>query len=721
MSEPKMMDDIERLENRLRTNFFEVEKRLSTLESNLTTTSIDELKERLQEIEDLQMLLQAEFLQIRQQSGNETAVPGSGDVEKRISKVEEIVTKGVPVAVQKDIEGRIEKMEKAISSIDTRKITDASVTRSAYSQSAPNFPDISPLQKRLELLEKAPRVSNLPEGLSRKIDAIDQASAKKADILPITKRLENMERMVEERTDNAGMMKRLDFTESMLKDTRAYYSKKISELEDSIERSGKILTEEGMRGFLNRIYETRNEISRKVEEFESAKDRLEKIIRDRQELIGRLEQSEVNVSKADAILIKIRTEASKLQNLEEKLNSVEQRMNMMVRDKIGDMESIRSDLFERIRKINDKVSADLDKSSSLREEMVAKLEDELEKSASMKNELASRAEELSKGLERLQSRYDEMDVENRLQMGVSELRMKFDQMATETQKTITSRLKDIESLASEGSRALKSASEIEKRINSRAEAILKNEKYGNVDERIDGIRKSYMEESQKQWSEMRKLHDSIKSLESAIARQQDSPAHALEEELQKHQGQITRIGDSVKNLESRLIAMNPHGDSDAKKLLEEVRRLAEAERGLESRVGSEGVDAKSLENLRKSYSSESEKQWNEIRKMESKISALESRHGQSDDERAYENAAKAMNDYLKRFSSSIEARLDSMQKGIYSRLKNEMETEISRKPQVQRTVNMDPVISKISDLERELIRLERSLRAAPARMPLVIE
>lgn len=709
MTEPNfpsnVMDDIERLENRLRTNFFEVEKRLSNLEGNLTTTSIDEIKERLQEIEDLQMLLQAEFLQLKQQPGMETAALGGGDIEKRVEKIEEIVSKGVPVAVQKDIETRLERIEKSSNSYEIRKMLDGMEARlrSMPSVSGGSV-DISPVLKRLDIVEKISRDPSFYDSLARRVESLERTPSQKSDSSPLMKRLETLERTVEERTDNAGLLKRIDFNESMIKDTRAYYSKKISELEDSIERSGKILTEEGMKGFLNRIYETKNEISRKVEQFDDAKERLDKLVRERQDLISKLEQSEVNLSKADAILIKIRTEAAKLQSLEEKLGSMEQKASSAIKDKIGDMEAIRSEIFDRMKKINDKVAADIEKSSSLREEIVSRLESEVEKSGAMRMEMDNSLGDLRKSLEKLDRKYSEMDIENRLQMGVAELNMKFDRMAAETEKSIKSRLDEIESMSRESERALKTAADIEKRINSRADILLRNEKTGNMDERLENLRKSYMEESQKQWAEIRKIHDSLKNAEHLKG------AHASgaeKEEMQRQWSDIRKIEDSVRNLESRVIAMNPQAEADARKLLEEIRKIAESEKMLETRVDSGFAEKEAKD---------------DIRRLENRLDFIESRIKESGKGgESYYEASKAVNDSLRKFSSSLESRLEAMQKGIYAKLKQELAEEMSKRPAAAGRMNLEPVIDKISSLESEVMRLERSLRSPHRSSPLIIE
>jgi DNA repair exonuclease SbcCD ATPase subunit len=686
MPETNVMDDIERLENRMRTNFFEVEKRLANLESGTAGTVMDEIKERVQELEDLQMLIQAEFLQIKQQTGVDASTFSGGDLEKRVEKIEDVVAKGVPVAVQKDIESRLERVEKNSNFSEIRKMLDnfdaklRTLQSSGVSSPIHSPADLGPVIKRIENLEKMPQAKSGfdPNPLNKRIDDIEKI---------FSQRFENLQRASEENMDLNSLLKRMEFNENMIKDTRAYYSKKIFEIEESLENSGKILTEEGMKGYLNRLYETKNEINRKIEQFDMSKDRLDKLLRERQELIDKLEQSEVNISKADALLIKIRTESSKMQNVEAKLNSTEERINSMIKDKLGDIEYLRNELFEKIKKVNERVSADLEKSSSLREELTSMTRNELEKSEYMKREMLSKADEVKKNLEKLDKKYHDSDIESRIQLGVTELKLKFDKVADELEKSVNTKLRDFERIKNDAEKTVVLISDMEKKINSRTDAILKKD-MGDSPERIEELRKFYAEESQKLWNEIKRTGESLNSINQKIA-----------ELAIAHGGQS-----------------DPQVLEEIKKLWEETRKLEQAERDMESSGFSHSFDEKGSMNL----SGDSKKQWEEIRRLEEMVRRIEYSRSSPNDDRYYENAARAFNDQLRKFASNLDSKLDAMQRNLYTKLYTQISEDLTRKTS-QKSTDLSPVISQISSLERGLVEMQKNLKKPGQRTYAVIE
>jgi len=284
MPKTRLENDIERLENRMRTNFFDIEKRLNTLEAASSVSALEEFRERLQELEDLQMLLQTEIMQIKQKIiGEEIEMP-AGDVEKRIEKLEETISKGVPVAVDEDIEKRLESLEKAS--------------------------DVKEVKKMIEKF-----------GFETKnLDALS---------------------------------KRIDDIEKQLKESQRYFNKKIEELEDLSEKSGKMLSEKGMKIFLNKINDAKIDISKKLDEIESVRENLEKVIKDRRDLIKKIDDSEVAISKADVLLTKIITQEEKVRSDLKKIEALKDRINSRIDDRIGEMESIKEDVDEKINKIKE--------------------------------------------------------------------------------------------------------------------------------------------------------------------------------------------------------------------------------------------------------------------------------------------------------------------------------------------------------------------------------
>ena len=288
---PKTKDDqeLERIENKPRTNFFEIEKRLTDLEATASQTALEEFKERLQELEDLQMLMQAENMQLRQKILGEAIEIPTVDIEKRIGKIEEVISKGISVEIPEEFEKRLMALEKGIV-----------------------------------------------KGYEPK------------DLITVSKRFDDIEKRLKENQD--------------------YFNKKLSDLETVVEGSGKMLTEKGMKIFLDKIQAAKFDIEKKINEIESIKERLEKTLKEREDLIKKIDESEVNVTRADALFTKIRTQEEMIKFDIEKIESLKERIDSLIKDRVGEMNLIKEDVSSNIRSINKKMDANIEKNEALRED-----------------------------------------------------------------------------------------------------------------------------------------------------------------------------------------------------------------------------------------------------------------------------------------------------------------------------------------------------------------
>ena len=352
MAKQEYSEDIERLENRMRTNFFEIEKRLSGLEKMPHREAADEQIERMQEIEDLQMLLQAEVLQIKQQVLGEGAEFHVGDIEKRVERVEEKIEKGVAVSVNEDLARRVENME---------KMKDTGEARKMLTEINEKIKGAKPFDDRKLMAEMEQKLKSMrpDDGLRR-------------DFESLTKKVSELEKYFRESMGHmAGRSpdsQKIADMEKSMKENAEYIRRRVSELENVVESSGKMLTEPAMKKFLGNISETKNEIIKKTEDFESARERMDKLLRERQSLLQRLDDSEVNISKAETMLSRVKAESAKLENAAEKLSVTEERLKKMIDERLGEAESLRSELFERADKIGEKYSVEMQKYSAIREE-----------------------------------------------------------------------------------------------------------------------------------------------------------------------------------------------------------------------------------------------------------------------------------------------------------------------------------------------------------------
>lgn len=145
----EMEERLDRLEGRLKTTFLEVERRFEA--TKIEEPAIVNVEERIQEIEDLILLLQLELTKIKEKTGGEEfiSIAGQPDLEERMKKMEEMLSSPIVAGVSaqakpfvKDrlLESKIERLENKLE-----ELSDAPSNSSALDE----------LERRLERIESS--------------------------------------------------------------------------------------------------------------------------------------------------------------------------------------------------------------------------------------------------------------------------------------------------------------------------------------------------------------------------------------------------------------------------------------------------------------------------------------------------------------------------------------------------------------------------------------
>jgi len=143
----KKLKDVEealaRVENRNKSNFLEIERRLVKMESGGTSGSADEATERVQEIEDLLLLIQVENTKMKEMLGGKELMEfDMRGVEARISEIETnlaslkggtpIIASGISnAAMPADLEERLHEMEEKIETAYSKGLPAAGAEKMA--------------------------------------------------------------------------------------------------------------------------------------------------------------------------------------------------------------------------------------------------------------------------------------------------------------------------------------------------------------------------------------------------------------------------------------------------------------------------------------------------------------------------------------------------------------------------------------------------------------
>jgi len=604
----------------------EIDSRLSRLEESVSHVAIEEFRERIKELEDLQMLLQAEMLQLRQKLFGEVEQLPIYDIDKRLSELEKIIKEGVPVQVSEDLEKRVERIEK--------------------------IKDVKEVAKKLEEFEK--RISKLrPE----KID------------IPELKKLREV-------------FSRIEVIENKIGKMEEKFEKEIKEIEDLVASSGKILTEPAMKKYIERLERVKKEIEDKVEEVNYLKEKLDESIKEREDVVKKIEGLENAIAQGDAIVAKLRAQAEQARAGVEKLETLRESIESVIKDRIGELEILKEDIYNKLNKTNERILAEIEKSEALRDEMSAK-------SAIIEKRL-SRMENIGKSFEKWK-----------------------DEFASEIEKRFLHR------------------TEMEEIINRMKTEMgnVKSDVYATVNTINEQVRKE-MENLRKKEREFVTKSDVgriCSELESRMEKLTSAVNSKLEEKINLDEKRFSEIGKRFAEFESRIDAkveekLNTVAE-ETRKSLESMRDWVKKEtEKLNEYVINTGKKTLENKNEIEQISREIEGIRSEMYRVERESVARLTKIEQRID-RIRDDALKLLNEHLSKFSALVETKF--LKKTEFSefrkKIREETSDEVARSIRVSQQFAIEPILQRISMIEHQIIEIRKVLRSIAGKLPVVVE
>jgi chromosome segregation ATPase len=331
---------MDRLENRLKTNFFEIEKRLVNLESSAPAA----LSERVHELEDLLLLLQLENMRIKEGLPSLADTPDKSgaepEIENRLAAVEEKISavKAIDVERLNKIEKQLE--ENAINKDDvnrTLKDLENSLQETLYR-------NVENIEKSVEkgVLLKTSDIERRFNDLQRRLEADDIEKRIKAleDALTLLSEASHKEASESVQELTAYVKNNIEARLGKLeaKPKSLDIDGKLDELKRTIldavdnKLSGNSADNGRLDSIEKRIDELNNNVSIAVEESENISKTLERrlsSLEDRPEGSVETDSIEKEIGNIKRQLSALSKHVKKMDFLSKELSEVDKRLNSM--------------------------------------------------------------------------------------------------------------------------------------------------------------------------------------------------------------------------------------------------------------------------------------------------------------------------------------------------------------------------------------------------------
>lgn len=367
----------------------------------------DELKERILEIEDLQMLLEAEMVKLKEyllEKGEKldlTQEKKVKDLEKKVKALEEKVNSigargQTPEAVSEGILQKIEEKIKRLprAGVDEERLKGIESKIEALkqvtikrSQPETGAGVVEGLKKDIALLKQSYQSDNKHiveqlEKLATDIENLkkmyDFSKATISDIENLKKDMAGLkdEIQTELKKDIIIESRRIDKTEKAVEQQLAEAQSKINKIEELVESSGKMLTKKGMDMFLEKIRAARAEMKKDYEELNRSREMVNQLIMALGKIKDKADTADVTLQKAEASITRMQTIEEKVNNDIRELAALDKSIKekfAKIDEKITEIEKISNDVEATKKVFEDKMRNNIKSMTAISDTMNGRL------------------------------------------------------------------------------------------------------------------------------------------------------------------------------------------------------------------------------------------------------------------------------------------------------------------------------------------------------------
>lgn len=405
-----------------------VEERLNAIEE-VNKSHFMELEERLNQIEDLLLLIQAENIKIKQQIGLG------------------------PVAME-TLPEEIREIPKELEEIRSR-LSESGITREEVeSIIEERIKDLSIGEESVAALEKKLKQMIPKQEIKWEFDK---------------KGFEQLKNEVKK--DLEIERKRMDTIEDELKDLKREFKSKLEGLENIIYQSGKILSKRGMDLYVERILKLKSDIEDTIKKFNDMKTSFETMFENKKDVIEKLNRIEVDIERIDALISKAQMLHGETERDRNKIEIMKNTISSQIDSGIERMNSIKEGVETRIKTAISEHVGQMNELKALVEDKLELLEEkikrEIEKSEYLRTSIENKSKDLFNVVTEVEELYNKMNAKIGTTMDV--INSKFEEKITEIIKYRDEIKEMVDELSTEADKIKRYREEIE----HRAEEMLK--------------------------------------------------------------------------------------------------------------------------------------------------------------------------------------------------------------------------------------------------------
>lgn len=414
----ELEDRLTRLENRIKTNFFDIEKKFA----DISEKSSEVPDERLQELEDLVLLIQLENTKLKEKLGTqETLSAEPGGIAERISKLESVIDqiKSGATAAPSNIEQRLAGLEQKLST----QVKEGIDSRLSKLDS-----DIKDL--RIESGKMTPKEvdDNIAKINSARLE-LDNS------ILKFRALKDELEKGM---TERQSLFTKLDQMEVNVEKAGAYFAKmrtseeKISAIASKVEslnegmdakiKAGTEKIELIKRGIENRFTSTEERFKARLEKLDSTMESLDVKSGGIDEKIDELQSIGKDLADVAAIKTGVEEQLLRTASLERNLAAINKRISDIhkIKEEMEEEISIRASLEKKLEDMSvsvaglNNVNAQLEEESALRMGLESRLQDITNELVVLRSGKAEIETAINHGLAQLDERMKSVGVDEQL-------------------------------------------------------------------------------------------------------------------------------------------------------------------------------------------------------------------------------------------------------------------------------------------------------------------